>query len=60
MMVIQCGCLDMMRAEDDKLHSQFEWPYKFSSGRILGTHSSTRGSTAPFERWLIPYYCYCQ
>ena len=26
-MVIQCGCLDMMRAEDGKLHSQLEWPY---------------------------------
>ena len=25
-MVIQCGCLDMMRAEDGKLHSQLEWP----------------------------------
>ena len=25
-MVIQCGCLDMMWAEDGKLHSQLEWP----------------------------------
>ena len=29
-MVIQCGCLDMMRAEDGKLHSQLEWPYNFT------------------------------
>ena len=32
-MVIQCGCLDMMRAEDGKLHSQLEWPNKKSMGR---------------------------
>ena len=25
-MVIQCGCLDIMRMEDGKLHSQLEWP----------------------------------
>ena len=25
-MVIQCGCLNMMWAEDGKLHSQLEWP----------------------------------
>ena len=25
-MVIQCGCLDMMWAEDRKILSQLEWP----------------------------------
>ena len=32
-MVIQCGCLDMTRAEDGKLHSQLEWPYT-----VIKTH----------------------
>ena len=24
---MQCGCSDVMRAEDGKLHSHLEWPY---------------------------------
>ena len=38
-MVIQCGCLDMMRAEDGKLHSQLEWPNgvrRFSADLVQG------------------------
>ena len=27
-MIIQCGCSDMMQVEDGKLHSHLEWPNK--------------------------------
>jgi len=27
---LQCGCSDVMRLEDGKLHSHLEWPYPVS------------------------------
>ena len=36
-MVIQCGCLDVMRAEDGKLHSQLEWP-NYCGIKFYGYH----------------------
>ena len=34
-MIIQCGCSDMMLAEDRKLHSHLEWPKKNKTEEIL-------------------------
>ena len=62
-MVIQCGCLDMMRAEDGKLHSQLEWPKaayfhnpaSSLKSRLGGRHFQPlyRHSKLTHETWVL-------
>ena len=46
-MAIQCKCLDVMRAEDVKLHFQLEWPN--ASDVLLVNFEVTRPMTSKIQ-----------